>query len=257
MVVWKFTEKGKWETEMINNREVSFVTDIKWSKQGSHLCFIYYDGHAIVGSVEGARCWGNDIKDKLYLMEWSPDGSSILFAAQNFNIIVFSTSGYQVGEMEIDQTLKNIKLASMAWWTNPLSENQNATLDKHLMLAFSNGIILLFDDYQDTRPFKFSTNFTEITQAVWSPSGEVIAIAGFLKEQGDRKDSVNFYSCEGELLKTIRIPGNLITSIAYDSIGTKLAITTESLILFALIKQKYKWTYFSDTLVYSFMQETE
>jgi hypothetical protein len=29
------------------------------------------------------------------------------------------------------------------------------------------------------------------------------------------------------------------------------------LILFSLVKPKYKWTYFSDTLVYSFMTEPE
>lgn len=257
IVVWKFTEKGVWETEMINNREVSFVTDLKWSKQGSHLCFIYDDGHAIVGTVEGARCWGNDIKDKLYLIEWSPDASCILFAVENFNIIVFSSSGYQIGEMEIDPAIRPNRIVTLSWWTNPISENISATLDKHLMVVFKNGLIFLYDDYQDTKPFQFSTHFSEVTQAQWSPNGEIIAVAGSITESGDRRDSVNFYSVEGEFLKMIKIPGNIITSLCWDSIGTKMAITTESIILFALVKQKFKWTYFSDTLVYSFMQESE
>ena len=39
MVVWKYSHE-KWETEMLNNREASQITDIKWSKQGQFLCFI-------------------------------------------------------------------------------------------------------------------------------------------------------------------------------------------------------------------------
>lgn len=40
IIVWKLTEENKWETEMINNREVSFVSSLKWSKQGNYLCFM-------------------------------------------------------------------------------------------------------------------------------------------------------------------------------------------------------------------------
>lgn len=40
IIVWKLTEENKWETEMINNREVSFVSHLKWSKQGNYLCFM-------------------------------------------------------------------------------------------------------------------------------------------------------------------------------------------------------------------------
>jgi WD repeat-containing protein 35 len=40
IIVWKLSDDGKWETEMINNREVSYVSSIKWSKQGNYLCFM-------------------------------------------------------------------------------------------------------------------------------------------------------------------------------------------------------------------------
>lgn len=257
IIVWKFTEKGQWETEMINNREISHVTDLKWSKQGNYLCFIYEDGHAIVGTVEGSRCWGNDIKDNLYLMEWSPDSSILLFASTNSNLIVFSSSGYQIGEMEIEPMLKSVKIVSISWWTNPISENQSVTMDKHLMIAFTNGIIMLFNDYQDTKPIKFVTEFTEIIKADWNPTGDLIAVAGFVLENGDRKDGVNFYSSEGILEKVLKIPNTTISYFCWDAYGTKLAITTDSIILFALVKKVYNWGYFSDTLVYSFMQEAE
>ena len=257
IIVWKFTDKSQWETEMINNREVSNVTDLKWSKQGEYLCFIYEDGHAIVGTVDGSRCWGNDIRDKLYKLEWSPDQSHLLFVIENSNIIVFSVSGYQVGEMEIDVMLRSIKVASISWWTNKFSENRASTLEKHLLIAFINGIFHLYNDFSDTKPIKIVTELSHIVGAEWSPSGDTIAIAGYNNEAGERKDSIHFYSSDGVLIKNLKVPNCVITSFCWDSIGTKLAITTDSIILFALFKQKYKWTYFSDTLVYSFMQEAE
>jgi WD repeat-containing protein 35 len=256
IVVWKLSEKNTWETEMINNREVSFVSDLKWSKQGSYICFIYDDGHAIVGTVEGSRCWGNDIKEKLYLIEWSPDASCILFAALNYNVIIFSTSGYQVGEMEIEPSLKSVRLATISWWTNMHSENNSSTLEKHLMFAYKNGLIVLYNDYQDTQPLKFYTDFSEIFQAEWSPSGELIAINGTLKDVVDKRDAIMFYSCTGQWEKALLLP-HPVSCFSWDAQGTKLAISSENVVLFALVKQNYKWTYFSDTLVYAFMQESE
>lgn len=39
IVIWRF-EEGQWDKEMINNRELSYVSDLKWSKQGEYLCFV-------------------------------------------------------------------------------------------------------------------------------------------------------------------------------------------------------------------------
>ena len=112
IIVWKCVD-NKWETEMINNREQSSVTDLKWNRQGQYLCFIYEDGHAIVGTVDGNRSWGNDIKTSLYLVEWSPDGNLILLASRNQNITILSSSGQQLGEIEIDEELKGFDITSM------------------------------------------------------------------------------------------------------------------------------------------------
>ena len=126
------------------------------------------------------------------------------------------------------------------------------------MVAFANGMVFLYDDYQDLKPLKFVTDFSEIIYADWNPSGDIIAIAGSILDQtvNEKREAVNFYSPEGILLKVLKIP-NPITCFCWDGNGTKLAITTESIILFALVKPRYKWTYFSDTLVYSFMTESD
>ena len=182
IVVWKFVD-NKWETEMINNREQSIVTDIKWNRQGQYLCFIYEDGHAIVGTVDGNRSWGNDIRNSLYLIEWSPDGTILLLASRNQDITILTSSGQQLGVIEIDEKLKNIDIASICWWSKYIDENKIITLQKHLMLAFVNGDILLYDDENDMNPFYIKTNLKQITKAEWNINGDALLFVALLMKE--------------------------------------------------------------------------
>lgn len=43
IIVWML-HKGMWYEEMINNRNVSTVTDMKWSRDGQRICIAYQDG---------------------------------------------------------------------------------------------------------------------------------------------------------------------------------------------------------------------
>ena len=254
IVVWKFTD-NKWETEMINNREQSTVTDIKWNRQGQYLCFIYEDGHAIVGTVDGNRSWGNDIRNSLYLIEWSPDGTILLLASRNENITILASSGQQLGVMEIEENLKNIELASISWWSKYIDENKIITLQKHLMLAFVNGDILLYDDENDMNPIYIKSNLKQITKAEWNINGDAFAICGFVNE-GDTKGCLSLYNSSGEFIKQIKI-NEPIVCISFNARGTQIALETQSTIYFGIIKQEYKWCYFEDTLVYAYLSDKE
>ena len=258
IVVWKFGDNSQWETEMINNRDISVVSDIKWSPMGNYLCFIYEDGHAIVGTAEGSRSWGNDIvqNSALYRLEWSPDETFILFCSENHHIIIFSTNGYQLGEMQLPGHLITAKISDITWWTNPLIEQKTIVHNKHLAVIFDNGTILLYDSHQDLNPFEIKTELSKVKKAQWSPNGETLAICGTITEENEIKDCLTFYSSSGQYVQDIKL-SNKITSFTWESYGAKIAITTETFLLFCLIKPDYKWTYFSDTLVYSYMNDSE
>lgn len=53
---------GSWYEEMINNRNKSVVRSMKWNAEGQKICIVYEDGAVIVGSVDGNRIWGKDLK---------------------------------------------------------------------------------------------------------------------------------------------------------------------------------------------------
>ncbi len=43
IVVWKL-EGGEWKEEMINDRGMSVVRDMKWTADGLKICIVYEDG---------------------------------------------------------------------------------------------------------------------------------------------------------------------------------------------------------------------
>ena len=254
IIVWRLNN-NVWETEMINNREQSYVTDLKWSNQGHYLCFIYEDGHAIVGTVEGNRSWGNDIRNSLYLIEWSPDDNNILLASKNSNIIILTAMGQQLGELIIEPSLFNVQISSLNWWSNYISDSRNITLKKHLMLAFKNGTVALYDNEDDRMPFIIKTNLFDVNKAEWNLGGDVFAISGMIKEE-DNKCGVSFYSSKGEFIKVLKAPEPIIC-FSWDARGTKIALETQNTIYFGLVKPKYKWCFFSNTLVFSYLSESD
>jgi WD repeat-containing protein 35 len=85
--------KHSWYEEMINNRNKSVVTDMKWTPNGEKIGIVYEDGAVIVGSVEGNRLWGKELKINLSLLEWSPDSRSILFGTPDGAVNVYDYVG--------------------------------------------------------------------------------------------------------------------------------------------------------------------
>ncbi|KAL8581319.1 WD repeat-containing protein 35 [Nucella lapillus] len=61
IIVWMLY-KGSWYEEMINNRNKSVVRGMKWTADGQKICIVYEDGAVIVGSLDGNRIWGKELR---------------------------------------------------------------------------------------------------------------------------------------------------------------------------------------------------
>ena len=86
--------QGMWFEEMINNRNKSFVRDMKWDGSGMKICIVYEDGVIIVGSSDGKRLWAHEQNKKLTLVEWSPDGQLILASTAEGECYVYDAFGH-------------------------------------------------------------------------------------------------------------------------------------------------------------------
>ena len=88
IIVWML-HKGMWFEEMINNRNKSTVRGMRWTPDGQRICIIYEDGMVIVGSVDGNRLWGKELKTRLAHVCWSPDGKHVASGSLDEHIFLW------------------------------------------------------------------------------------------------------------------------------------------------------------------------
>ena len=299
LVVWK-NKNGNFLTEMVNKREdeeKSFIKDVKWSKNGEYICFIYDDGQIYTGLVDGNHEWFNEIEKGLALVEFSPDNKKILIAKRKANIYVFNINGQQIGEINLGEPFNDYEIVSIDWWCdyrkyikneernnnennennnnnetnkeneeiliedgNNINENDFNNFKKHLMIAFKNGILLFFDDENDSEPINTQSELTKIMGAQWEPRGRFYVVVGNINDsKGDNKSVNNgkaialLYNIHRELIKKIICP----TKIFSFSLGNSctIALETQKIIYTGFIKYDYKWAFFSNTIAVGYLIE--
>ena len=101
---------------MVNKREESYIRDVKWSKDGKFICFIYEDGQIFTGLVEGNHDWYNVLESGLDFVEFSPDDQKILIEKKREKIYIFSANGQQIGEMNLDPPFNEYDIVTIDWW---------------------------------------------------------------------------------------------------------------------------------------------
>jgi WD repeat-containing protein 35 len=66
---------------------------MRWTPNGEKIGIVYEDGAVIVGSVEGTRLWGKELKIQLKLIEWSPDNRMIVFGCPDGSVHIYDYVG--------------------------------------------------------------------------------------------------------------------------------------------------------------------
>ena len=225
LVVWK-KKNSIFDVEMVNNREESFIKDVKWSKNGEYICFIYDDGQIFTGLVNGDHEWYNFVEPGLCFVEFSPDNKKILIGKKKEKIFIFSINGQQIGEINLEGPYNEYDIVTIDWFCDyrifynenlvipeekildnnnnnnkskinqseevlikdMINENDFNKFSKHLMIGFRNGIILFFDDENDKEPKMVKTELNKILGAQWEPKGTFFIIVGNINEgKGDNK----------------------------------------------------------------------
>jgi WD repeat-containing protein 35 len=93
-----------------------------------------------------------------------------------------------------------------------------------LCICFANGLILLTHDTPESNPTILKTQLQKISACCWSCKGDILAISGSFDSLGikncDRAvNVVQFYNCYGTYLRTLRVPGEDLSSIAWERSG--------------------------------------
>ncbi|XP_046828988.1 WD repeat-containing protein 35 [Vespa crabro] len=254
IIVWMMY-KGSWYEEMINNRNKSVVKSMAWSQDGQKICIVYEDGAVIVGSVDGNRIWGKELKNvSLCSVQWSPDGKLLLFGLKNGELHLYDNQGIFLTKLNtIQQIPGQMQVIVTLQWYN--GRNGYVAVDcPTLAICYQSGKILLIKDTNDDNPVVVETGMTA-AWCCWNSHGSILAVTGMMPflTNGETKDvnAIQFYSQFGEHMRTLKIPGREITACAWEGGSLRVALSVDSHIYFANIRPDYKWTYFSNTVVFT------
>ncbi|XP_015110553.1 WD repeat-containing protein 35 [Diachasma alloeum] len=252
IVVWMLY-KGSWYEEMINNRNKSTVKGMSWSVDGQKICIVYEDGAVIVGSVDGNRIWGKELKNTpLTSVQWSPDGKLLLFGLRTGNIHLYDNQGTFLMNINMNLPVTPQNIVAMHWYSG---KHGFIGVDcPSLAICYDSGRVHLLRDTNDDSPVIIETGITNVWCA-WNTYGSLLAVTGVqsIIVSGEAKDSnvIQFYTPFGQQVRTLKIPGKEVTACSWEGGSLRVALSVDSHIYFANIRPDYKWTYFSSTVVFT------
>ncbi|XP_063039587.1 WD repeat-containing protein 35 isoform X2 [Engraulis encrasicolus] len=254
IIVWMLY-KGSWYEEMINNRNKSVVRSMSWNANGQKICIVYEDGAVIVGSVDGNRIWGKELKGiQLAHVAWSADSKILLFGMANGEIHIYDNQGNFIVKMTISCLMNvtgAISIAGIHWY--PGTEGYIEPECPCLAVCFDNGRGQIMRYENDENPILLDTQMN-VASIQWNHSGSVLAVAGCQKNITMDKEVnvVQFYTPFGEHLRTLKVPGKQMSAVSWEGGGLRIGLAVDSFIYFANIRPDYKWGYCSNTVVYAY-----
>ncbi|XP_064652091.1 WD repeat-containing protein 35-like [Lineus longissimus] len=254
IIVWMLY-KGSWYEEMINNRNKSVVRSMRWNAEGQKICIVYEDGAVIVGSVDGNRIWGKELKGlQLAHVMWSPDGKILLFGMVNGETQIYDNGGNFISKVQV-YCLTNVTgavhIAGLEWYNGEYGYVEpNAPC---LALCYDSGRCQIMRNETDENPILIDTGM-QVVRIGWNHNGSVLAVAGSQKASSQDRDInvVQFYTPFGEHLRTLKVPGKQMYSCSWEGGSLRIALAVDSFIYFANIRPDYKWGFCSNTVVYAF-----
>uniref|UniRef100_A0AAQ4Q112 WD repeat-containing protein 35 n=1 Tax=Gasterosteus aculeatus aculeatus TaxID=481459 RepID=A0AAQ4Q112_GASAC len=242
IIVWMLY-KGAWYEEMINNRNKSVVRSMSWNAGGQKICIVYEDGAVIVGSVDGNRIWGKELKgNQLAHVAWSPESKILLFGMANGEVHIYDNQGNFIMKMTIS-CLTNvngaISIAGIHWYagTGGYVEPDCPCL----AICFDNGRCQVMRYENDENPVCIDT-LMNVVSIQWNHCGSALAVAGSLRSSNLEKEVnvVQFYTPFGEHLRTLKVPGKQMTGVGWEGGGLRIGLAVDSYIYFANIRPDYK-----------------
>nr|XP_026487691.1 WD repeat-containing protein 35 isoform X1 [Vanessa tameamea] len=241
IIVWMLY-KGSWYEEMINNRNKSTVTSMAWGSDGQKICIAYEDGAVIVGSVDGSRVWGKDIKGPgLSAVQWSPDNSLLLFALSNGELHLYDDQGNFMMPVASNGVPGSMEIVTMDWFSLKAPPSRPI-----LVISYTSGLLLLMKNCTEEESVVVDTKM-KIIDCQWNHNGTVLAVAG---ETQDQTNVVQFFNPHGEHTRTLRVPGGALRALSWEQRSLRLAIAIDSFIYFANVKPDHKYAFYGNTLAF-------
>lgn len=247
-IVWGFQD-DIWCQEMMNSRNVSYVTDMKWTSDGRLICITYEDGTVTVGSVEGNKVWGLELGVSLRHVEWSPNYRNVIFISKGNHIQIYD----QVGNYVKDVQCGNMEEINHIHWHGTCHQRKRKS--PSLAIMSMTGQICLTRNIGNTNDLMVNSDLKDgICQ--WNPNGRILAACGRkVSTEKEFKNSLvlRFYDKDGRHLHEMVLSDDeTLIHLEWEVSGSKIHVTTERDIYLVSVQQSHLWTTINSnsTLVY-------
>ena len=164
--------------------------------------------------------WGKDLKKtELSQVQWSPDSKKLLFATTSGELQLFDGQGTFISKLNnFCNEGVSVKVSSIAWYNGA-----NGYIEPNipcLAVCYENGKIQILRSEADTSPIIVTTGLRHLNMK-WNNNGAILAVSGteegVTNVDGEVKDValVVFYSPLGQLIRTMKVPGSVISSLSW------------------------------------------
>lgn len=250
IIVWMIY-KNAWYEEMINNRKKSTVVGMVWSSDGLKICIIYEDGAVIVGSVDGNRIWGKELKGVILSgVQWSPDGKFLLFALRSGEVHLYDNQGNFAMCIDIQCNRENddqLSIVGLDWFDG---KNRYVNMNTPILaICYENGRMQLMRSENDMNPVIVDSGMSAV-HCRWNNNGSMLAVTGYQYDREKVTNMVQFYEPGGQHIRTLKVPGKSISCCEWEAGSLRVALAVDSFVYFANIRPDYKWCYFKKTVVF-------
>ncbi|CAM9229531.1 unnamed protein product [Laminaria digitata] len=227
------------------------LQNVEWSPDGRRILFVTTAGEVLVYDAQGKRVKAMALPEGEKVSDGGRDAGTP--SDGKFDDESDDDEGKD-GEGKEDDSTRGKKgkgrVISLDWYDGAegLLHPQVPTL----CLALEGGTVQTSRGVEDAAPVVTNTHMTirqaRQGRARWNTNGTVLAISGSARAQlnksGQSRDLsvVKLYSPYGAVLRTLKVPGNGISSMAWEGGGLRIALAVDAYIYFANIRPDYAWT---------------
>ncbi|KAI5530529.1 cellular response to paclitaxel, partial [Trichomonas vaginalis G3] len=241
LVVW--TEMDSiWVPLLINDLSRVPILTVLNSPNSELVSILYANGKVVCGNINGSQKWNSELDFLPKAMCWSSNSKSVYVADNRNNIYILREYGTKVIKIDISSLgiEKHTDQITNLFW----NKRDGGTI----LVTFRSGVVAIFREKDETSPITVITE-TRITHAAWSRDGSRFVIAG--KNQTTNKIFIQFYTSSGNVIRTMELEGNYISSICFSPDDTKLAVCIDTKLTIIQTVPRVPWVYFMNTLVYA------
>ncbi len=171
-------------------------------------------------------------------------------------MIFYDSSGRKLNKMKLcyDLGSSSARIVGIHWYDG--SQGYQTSDQPNFAIGLSDGRVQLTRGDSLLDPKLIDSDMT-LTHVRWNHNGTVLALSGCSVQtlaNGEVRESsqIQFYSPYGIFLRTLKVPGNPISAMSWESSGLRIALAVQSFIYFANIRPDYRWGSMGSVLVYAF-----